>query len=102
MPDEPMNEIKRTPMIDFGHKRKNFKYRVKKAINIQANDTREKIIESTPNIAEFDIEYMEIAINTWLTSKNKVIISTNVIIFKVRMSLNFQKCMIPYLFITIV
>jgi hypothetical protein len=75
---------------------------VKTAINIQANDTREKIIESTPNIAEFDIEYMEIAINTWLTSKNKVIISTNVIIFKVRMSLNFQKCMIPYLFITIV
>jgi hypothetical protein len=84
MPDAPMNEIKRIAMIDFGHKRKNFKYRVKKAINIQANDTRERIIESTPNITEFDAEDMEIAIDTWLTSEDKVIISTNVIIFKVR------------------
>jgi hypothetical protein len=74
---------------------------VKKAINIQANNTRERIIESTPNITEFDAENMEIAINTWFTPKDKVIISTNVIIFKVRMSLNFQQYMIPYLFITI-
>jgi hypothetical protein len=84
MPDAPMNEIKRIAMIDFGHKRKNFKYRVKKAINIQANDTHETIIESTPNITEFDAEDMEIAIDTWLTLEDKVIISTNVIIFKVR------------------
>jgi hypothetical protein len=62
---------------------------VKKAINIQANDTREKIIESTPNIKEFDAKDTEIAIDTWLTPEDKVIISTNVIIFEVRMSLNF-------------
>jgi hypothetical protein len=101
MLDAPMNEIKRIAMINFGHKRKNFKHRVQKAINIQANDTRETIIESTPSLAEFDAEDIEIVINTWLTSEDKVIISTNVIIFKVRMSLNFQQCMIPYLFITI-
>jgi hypothetical protein len=83
MPDAPMNEIKRIAMIDFGHKWKNFKYRVKKAINTQANDTRERIIESTPNITEFDAEDMEIAIDTWLTREDRVIISTNVIIFKV-------------------
>ncbi|XP_062162116.1 eukaryotic translation initiation factor 5B-like [Alnus glutinosa] len=71
MPDAPMNEIKRIAMIDFGHKRKNFKYRVKKGINIQANDTRESIIESTPNITEFDAEDMEIAIDTWLTPEDK-------------------------------
>jgi len=57
---------------------------VKKAINIQANDTCERIIESTHNITEFDAEDMEIAIDTWLTLEDKVIISTNVIIFKVR------------------
>jgi len=57
---------------------------VKKATNIQANDTRQRIIELTPNITEFDAEDMEIAIDTWLTSEDKVIISINVIIFKVR------------------
>jgi hypothetical protein len=72
---------------------------VKKATNIQANDTRQRIIELTPNITEFDAEDMEIAIDTWLTSEDKVIISTNVIIFKVRMSLNFQQCMIYALFV---
>jgi hypothetical protein len=100
MPDAPMNEIKWIALIDFGHKRKNFKYRVKKAINIQANDTRETIIESTPNITEFDAEDMEIAIDTWLTSEDKVIISINVIIFKVHI---FKLLTLhdTYLFITI-
>lgn len=84
MHDAQMNEIKRIAMIDFGHKRKNFKYRVKKAINIQANDIRERIIELTPNITEFYAEDIEIAINTWLIPEDKVIILTNVIIFKVR------------------
>jgi hypothetical protein len=78
MPDAPINEIKRIAIIDFGHKRKNFKYRVKKAINIQANDTRERIIETMPNITEFDAKDIEIAIDTWLTPEDKVIISTNV------------------------
>jgi hypothetical protein len=68
MPNASMDEIKWIAMIDFKHKRKNFKYRVKKAINIQANDTCERIIESTPNITEFDAEDMEIAINTWFDS----------------------------------
>jgi hypothetical protein len=101
MPDAPMNEIKRIAMIDLGHKRKNFKYRVKKAINIQANDIRERIIGSMPNITEFNAEDMEVAIDTLLTPEDKVIISTNVIICKARMSLNSQQCLIPYLFITI-
>jgi hypothetical protein len=67
-----MDAIKRIAMIDFGQ------YRVKKGINIQDNDTRESIVEATPNITEFDAKNIEIAIDTWLTLKDKVIISTNV------------------------
>jgi hypothetical protein len=82
MPDALMNEIKRIAIIDFGHKRKNFKYRVKKAINIQANNIRKRIVEMTLNITEFDAEDMEISIDPWLTSEDKVIISINVIFLK--------------------
>jgi hypothetical protein len=51
---------------------------VKKGLNIQDNDTRESIIDATPNITDFDAEDVEITIDTWLTPEDKVIISTNV------------------------
>jgi hypothetical protein len=57
---------------------KNYKYRVKKGLNIQGNDTRESIIDASPNIMELDVEDLEITIDTWSTPKDKVIISTNV------------------------
>jgi len=51
---------------------------VKKGFNIQNSDIRESIIGATPNITEFDVEDIEITIDTWLTSEDKVIITTNV------------------------
>jgi hypothetical protein len=78
MPDAPIDAIKRIAMMDLGHKRKNFKYRVKKGFNIQNSDTRESIIDVSPNITEFDAEDIEITIDTWLTPGDKVIITTNV------------------------
>jgi hypothetical protein len=65
-------------MIDFGHKWKNYKYRVKNGLDIQDNDTRESSIDTTTNIIEFDAEDIEITIDTWLTPEDKVIISTNI------------------------
>jgi hypothetical protein len=50
MPDAPIDAIKRIALMDFGQKWKNYKYRMKKGLNIQASDTRESIIEETPNI----------------------------------------------------
>jgi hypothetical protein len=78
MLDVLIDVIKRIAMMDLGHKRKNFKYRVKKGFNIQNSDIRESIIGATPNITEFDVEDIEITIDTWLTSEDKVIITTNV------------------------
>jgi hypothetical protein len=71
MTDAPMDAIKQIAMIDFGQ------YRVKKGINRQDNDTRESIVEATPN-TEYDAKNIEIAIDTWLNLEDKVIISTNV------------------------
>jgi hypothetical protein len=53
MPDAPIDATKRIALMDFGHMQKNYKYRVKKGLNIQAGDTRESIIEATPNIEIF-------------------------------------------------
>jgi hypothetical protein len=78
MPDAPIDAIKRIAMMDLGHKRKNFKYRVKTGFNIQKIDTCESIIGAKPNVAEFDSEDIEITIDTWLSQENKVIITTNV------------------------
>jgi hypothetical protein len=78
MPDAPIDAIKRIAMMDLGQKRKNFKYRVKKSFNIQNSDTRESIIGATPKVTEFDAEDIEITIDTWLTPRDKVIITTNV------------------------
>jgi hypothetical protein len=78
MPDAPIDAIKRIAMMDLGHKRKNFKYRVKKGFNIQNSDTHESIIGMTPNVTEFDAEDIEITIDTWLTPRDKIILTINV------------------------
>jgi hypothetical protein len=72
MPDAPMAAIKRITLMDLGQKRKNYKYRVKKGLNIQDS------IHATPNIEIFDAEDIKTTINTWLTMEDKVNISTNV------------------------
>jgi hypothetical protein len=64
--------------MDFGVKRKNYKYRVKRGLHIQASDTRESILQSMPNIEIFDVEDIETTIDTWLTVEDQIIISTNV------------------------
>jgi hypothetical protein len=99
MPDAPINAIKWIAM-DFGAKRKNYKYRVKNGLHIRDGDTSESIIKATPNIEIFDAEDIESSIDTWLMAEDKVIISTNVTNYCYCMSLNFQQRMISYLFIT--
>jgi hypothetical protein len=44
MPDVPIDAIKRIALMDFRAKRKNYKYRVKKVLHIQAGATCESII----------------------------------------------------------
>jgi hypothetical protein len=78
MPDAPIDAIKQITLMGFRPKRKNYKYRVKNGLNIQAGDTRESIIEVTPNIENFDVEDIKTTIDTWLMAEDKVIISTNV------------------------
>lgn len=78
MPDASIDAIKWITLMDFGCKRKNYKYRVKNGLNIQASDTRESIIEVTPNIKNFNVEDIKTIIDTWLMAEDKIIISTNV------------------------
>jgi hypothetical protein len=64
--------------MDFGKKRKNFQYTIKKGLAIQSGDTRKSIVQSTPNINIFYVEDIEASIDTWLTAEDQVIILTDV------------------------
>jgi hypothetical protein len=71
-PDHPIDHVKHLAFQDFGKKRKDFKYRTKKSLMLQEDDTLQSILASTPNIDMFDAEDFEITIEGWLTHEDKV------------------------------
>jgi hypothetical protein len=71
-PDHLINLVKHQAFQDFGKKRKDFKYRMKKSLMLQDDDTLQSILASTPNIDMFDGEDFEITIEGWLTHEDKV------------------------------
>jgi hypothetical protein len=72
LPNNSIDLVRHRAFQDFGKKRKDYKYRTKKAIKLQDNDNLQSILASTPNIDMFDAEDYEITIQGWLTQEDKV------------------------------
>lgn len=71
--------------MDFGKKRKDFKHRVKKSLQIKEDDICESIIQSMLNIGIFYAEDIKSNIDIWLTPKDKVLlnfVTYHIILFK--------------------
>jgi hypothetical protein len=71
-PDHSIDLVKHRALQDFGKKRKNYKYRTKKSLMLQDDDTLQSILASMPNINMFDAKNFEITIKGWLTREDKV------------------------------
>lgn len=67
-----MDAIKRIAFSDFTKKRRYYKYRVKKALNLQEGDTVQGVMGSVPNLEQYDAEDFECPVYRWLMREDLV------------------------------
>jgi hypothetical protein len=58
--------------MDFGKKRRDFRHAVKQSLQIQAGESLEDVMATTPNLHLLDAEDIECCVEMWLTEEDKV------------------------------
>jgi 16S rRNA G527 N7-methylase RsmG len=72
---EPIHDlanIKRLRLIDLAKKRRQFRYELKKGLNLKDTDTVEFVVSRAETAPIFDAEDFEIQVDRWLSSVDKV------------------------------
>jgi hypothetical protein len=60
--------------MDLAKKRKQYRYEVKRGLNLKEGDTVESMVSRASTALVFDAEDFEMQVDTWLSSADKVIL----------------------------
>jgi hypothetical protein len=58
--------------MNLAKKRRQYRYEIKKSLNLKEGDTVESVVSSTSTAPVFDAEDFEMQVDTWLSSVDKV------------------------------
>jgi len=64
--------IKRLTLMDLAKKRRQYRYEIKKGLNLKRGDTIQSVISRASTANVFDAEDFEMQVDTWLSSADQV------------------------------
>jgi len=72
---EPVHDlvnIKRLTLMGLAKKRRQFRYKVKKGLNLKDTDTVESVVSRAETTPIFDVEDFKMQVDRWLSSTDKI------------------------------